>query len=136
MEKKATVGDRAPDGREEYEGAVMQYVSSTDGSLTVLIENNTDSVWQSGNMRDYRLEVEKDGEWYTVEQIGELANTMELMIFAPGDALTHTFVFTERYGKLEAGKYRVAKSWWANASDTREAGEFYLYCEFIQHPSK
>jgi hypothetical protein len=81
-------------------------------------------------MRDYRLEIERDGEWYEVKQIGELANTMELMIFAPEQELTHTFEFAERYGKLATGRYRVVKSFWANATETSEAGEFYLVCEF------
>ena len=116
--------------RNEIEGAVMKYVTSTDRSLTVELVNNTDSTWQSGNMRDYALETERDGMWYTVEPVGDFANTMELMLFAPGEKLTHTFDFSERYGRLEAGEYRVVKSWWANASETREAGEFYLFCEF------
>lgn len=116
--------------RSELEGAVMKYVANTEKSLTVEMSNGTDSVWQSGNMRDYSLECERDGVWYTVEPKGDFANTMELMLFGPGDTLTHTFEFGERYGTLPAGKYRVVKSWWANATDTREAGEFYLVCEF------
>ena len=116
--------------RKGFEGAIMQYVSSTDSSLTVELKNGTDSVWQSGNMRDYTLEYERDGVWYTVEAKGDFANTMELMLFGPGQILTHTFEFSERYGALPSGKYRVVKSWWANASATREAGEFYLTCEF------
>ena len=116
--------------REDLDGGMMKYVSSTASSLTVELKNDTDSVWQSGNMRDYTLECERDGVWYTVEAKGDFANTMELMLFAPGQTLTHTFDFAERYGALPGGKYRVVKSWWANASATREAGEFYLTCEF------
>ena len=112
------------------EGALIEAISSSETSLTVKIDNNTDSTWQSGNMRDYRLETERDGEWYEVKQIGEFANTMELMIFAPGKTLTHTFEFAERYGKLSEGNYRVVKSFWANATESTEAHEFYLVCEF------
>ena len=125
----ASLGDPAGD-KTLREGAIMEYVSNTSESLTVKMENRTDSTWQSGNMRDYTLEAEKDGVWYTVTQVGELANTMELMLFAPGDEMTHTFKFSDRYGRLEAGKYRVVKSFWANASETIEAGEFHLVCEF------
>ena len=81
-------------------------------------------------MRDYRLEAEKDGEWYEVKQTGELANTMELMIVAPGESFEHTFLFANRYGKLPTGTYRVVKSFWANKTDTTDAHEFYLICEF------
>lgn len=112
------------------DGAVASVVSVSATSLTIKMENNTDSTWQSGNMRDYRLEAERDGEWYSVKQIGEYANTMELMLFAPGETLTHTFEFGDRYGKLPAGKYRVVKSFWANATATTEAHEFHLVCEF------
>ena len=117
-------------GRSELEDADMKYVTNTDSSLTVELTNNTDSVWQSGNMRDYSLECERDGVWYKVEPKGDFANTMELMLFVPGQALEHTFDFSERYGTLQPGKYRVVKAWWANASATREAGEFYTVCEF------
>ena len=126
----ATLGGKSDGEKISYENAEMMYVSSTSNSLTVKIVNNTASTWQSGNMRDYSLEAEKDGEWYSVTQIGEYANTMELMIFAPGQEMTHTFNFYDRYGKLAPGKYRVVKSYWANATETTEAGEFHLVCEF------
>ena len=129
--KDASIGDKVEDGEKVTEGgADVTVVSSSDTALTVTIVNNTDSTWQSGNMRDYRLEAEKDGEWYEVKQIGEYANTMELMIFAGGQSMTHTFEFAARYGKLGAGKYRIVKSFWANATPTSEAHEFYLICEF------
>ena len=127
----ASIGDKVEDGEKVTEGgADVTVVSSSDTALTVTIVNNTDSTWQSGNMRDYRLEAEKDGEWYEVKQIGEYANTMELMIFAGGQSITHTFEFAARYGKLGVGKYRIVKSFWANATPTSEAHEFYLICEF------
>lgn len=124
------LGDKSDSSKTEEQGALITLVSSDSSSLTVRIENNTDSTWQSGNMRDYSLEMEKDGEWYTVTQMGEFANTMELMIFAPGETLTHTFEFTERYGNLPQGKYRVVKSFWANKTETADAHEFHLVCEF------
>ena len=114
----------------EENGAIITLISADSTALTVKIENNTDSTWQSGNMKDYSLEVQKDGEWYTVNQIGEFANTMELMIFAPGESMTHTFRFSDRYGNLTPGKYRVVKSYWANKTDTADAHEFHLVCEF------
>ncbi len=129
--KTATLGDKADEVLSTYEGAEMKYISSASDSLTVKITNGTASTWQSGNMRDYRLEAQRDGEWYEVTQIGEFANTMELMIFAPGESMTHTFNFKDRYGALPAGRYRVVKSYWANKTDTTEAGEFFLSCEFL-----
>lgn len=128
--KDVSIGDQILGEYSEREGAVMEFVSYSDNALTVTIKNNTDYAWQSGNMRDYRLEVERDGQWYQVKQIGEFANTMELMIFAPSNSLTHTFNFTERYGTLTAGKYRVVKSWWANSQNEDEKGSFDLWCEF------
>lgn len=141
MKKKITVGDKADAnmnpsaGLDEgigstYEGAVMTYVSSDSHSLTVTISNNTESTWQSGNMRDYELQVMKDGEWYKVEQIGEFANTMELLIFSPGESMTHTFAFDARYGELTEGSYRVIKAYWANRTENSDAREFHLWCEF------
>lgn len=125
------IGDKSDTAKNEKKGAYATFISADSHSLTLKIENNTDSTWQSGNMKDYSLEVQKDGEWYTVTQVGEFANTMELLIFAPGEELTHTFEFAERYGTLTPGKYRWVKSWWANATETDEAHEFHLICEFI-----
>ena len=128
--KTASLGDKASDATPTLEGAIMKYEANTSDSLTVTIKNGTESTWQSANMKDYRLEAERNGEWYAVEQKGEFANTMELMIFAPGDTLTHTFNFSDRYGKLAPGKYRVVKTYWANATANINAHEFYLACEF------
>ena len=129
--KNATVGDKVTenDNVAKNEGA-MTVIEATATSLKVKMVNGTDSTWQSGNMRDYRLETERDGEWYEVKQIGELANTMELMLFAPNQELTHTFEFADRYGRLAPGKYRVVKSFWANATETAEAHELIVTCEF------
>lgn len=126
----ATVGDKSEGEKIEQTGAACTVISADSSSLSVRIENNTDSTWQSGNMRDYTLEVKKDGEWYSVNQIGEFANTMELMIFAPGQTLTHTFSFADRYGVLTPGEYRIVKSFWANKTETEDAHEFHLVCEF------
>ena len=128
--EKASLGEKVEGSTTTLEGAIMKYVSDTNDTLTVTIENGTESTWQSSNMKDYRLEAEVDGEWHTVEQKGEFANTMELMIFAPGEVMTHTFRFADRYGKLAPGKYRVVKSYWANATENMEAHEFHLTCEF------
>jgi hypothetical protein len=128
--KTASLGEKTDGVTPTLEGAVMKYESNTSGSLTVTIVNGTESTWQSANMKDYRLEAEKDGEWYAVEQKGEFANTMELMIFAPGESMTHTFDFSTRYGRLTPGRYRVVKTYWANATENMEAHEFHLSCEF------
>ena len=126
----STVGDKTEGSKIEESGAIATLISADSTSATVKIENKTNSTWQSGNMRDYSLEVENDGEWYQVNQIGEYANTMELMIFSPGESLTHTFLFAERYGNLTPGKYRVVKAYWANKTETSDAHEFHLICEF------
>ena len=129
--KDADLDDKVTDSViEEKDGAMVTVISADATSLTVKIENNTESAWQSGNMRDYSIEAYKDGEWYKVKQLGEFANTMELMIFTPGQTMTHTFEFSERYGKLSAGEYRLVKSFWANATATEDAHEFTLVCEF------
>jgi hypothetical protein len=55
---------------------------------------------------------------------------MELMLVTPDQSFEHTFSFAGRYGNLTPGKYRVVKSFWANATATAEAREFRLVCEF------
>ncbi len=129
-EKGMTVCGSATELTEGLDGARMIYLSSDETSLTVRIENGTEAIWQSGNMRNYELQVQRSDGWYRVEQIGELANTMELIIFLPGESMDHTFSFTERYGVLESGRYRVVKSFWANYDETGEDRAFDLVLEF------
>lgn len=124
------IGDKVDTERNGENGAIATLIDADSHSLTLRIENGTDSTWQSGNMKNYHLEAEKDGEWYRVTQVGEFANTLELLIFAPGEKITHTYDFSVRYGTLTPGKYRWVKSWWANETETDEGHEFYLICEF------
>ena len=130
-DENASVGDKVTsDDSVVKNDEAITVIEATATSLKVKMVNNTDSTWQSGNMRDYRLETERDGEWYEVKQVGEFANTMELMLFAPGQELAHTFEFKDRYGQLTPGKYRVVKSFWANATENAEAHELIVTCEF------
>lgn len=130
-DKNANVGDKVEsEGESINNSEAMKFVRATNKSLTVTIVNDSPAVWQSGNMKDYELQVMKDGEWYKVEQTGEFANTMELIGLRPGEQKTHTFEFEDRYGILPSGKYRVVKRWWANATATTEKGEVVTVCEF------
>ncbi len=124
------IGDRSDISPISKDGAEVSVLNVTPSSLTVKIKNNTDSFWQSGNYREYSLEYKLGGEWYKVTQTGETANTMELVIFAPGEELTHTFDLENRYGKLNTGTYRLIKSYWANRTDSEDAHAFYITIEF------
>lgn len=128
--KDATVGDKVEGGESVQNNEAMKLVKATNKSATVTIENNSPSVWQSGNMKDYELQILKDGEWYKVEQIGEFANTMELMGLHPGQKITHTFEFEKRYGTLPSGRYRIVKRWWGSLTANSEKGEIITACEF------
>ncbi len=123
-------GELAQDPEKLYTGADVTVISADRNSLTVKIVNNSESVWQSGNMRDYELQMLHNGEWYKVKQIGEFANTMELMVLVPGEDLEHTFEFTQRYGILSNGSYRVVKSYWANSTETEDGRSFDLVINF------
>ena len=125
-----TCGGPVQRGDSDYEGAIISYVDNDSRSVTVTIKNESLSTWQSGNMRSYSLETERDGVWYEVTPTGDLANTMELLIFAPGEEMTHTFDLYARYGELPEGHYRVVKSYWANKTAFKDATEFHLTCEF------
>ncbi len=130
MDKKVDLGDAAPAVGEALDGAGMIYISSDDRSLTVKVENNTGVVWQSGNMKQYRLEKKVEGEWRSLTQIGEFANTMELIIISDGESFEHRFDFSKRYGTLTDGTYRVVKSFWANYPPPADGEAFDLILEF------
>ena len=52
--KDASISNKAEGDTVSFDGADVSVISSSATSLTGNIENNTDSTWQSGNMRDSR----------------------------------------------------------------------------------
>ncbi len=126
----ATVGDAADEPYASIDGANIECTGCDRTSLSVRITNASPAVWQSGNMREYELHRKEGDVWYRVEQIGEFANTMELMIFPIGDTVEHTFDFSVRYGALPDGSYRLVKSCWAHKTENSDAAAFALVLEF------
>lgn len=95
----------------------------TNGSASVLLRN--DSEYNVSYGTPYELEIKENGEWHKINV--ELFFTLPLMNLKPGESENLEFNWTESYGKLAKGEYRIIKSFTVQ-SDIPE--RFYVAAEF------
>ena len=105
------VGERFDGEVNNFEGVTMTVVEGTvrPGGLTVQVLNTTDEEIDSGNAYDFWVQVERNGAWYWLEEEGERANTAEALIYLKDTPRELTFSWSDRYGSLPKGHYRVVK---------------------------
>ncbi len=92
----------------------------TRTSATVIIKDNDK---EHGYGENYSIEKKENGEWKTVKPIGQSSFLLISMGTLTGE-LKFDLDWSERYGELENGEYRIVKS-----VDTAE-GKRELYAEF------
>ncbi len=92
----------------------------TRTSATVIIKDN-DKEHRYG--KDYSIEKKENGEWKPVKQIGIYLVEMVSISTLTGE-LKFDLDWSERYGELENGEYRIVKS--VNTAE----GKRELYAEF------
>lgn len=95
----------------------------TNGSASVLLRN--DSEYNVSYGTPYELEIKENGKWHKINV--ELFFTLPLMSLKPGESENLEFNWTESYGKLAKGEYRIIKSFTVE-SDIPES--FYVAAEF------
>lgn len=103
--------------------------SVTSESARICVKNNTGIQINSGNERDFSLEVFENGKWYTIKT-GIRSNTQEAYIF---DSLRYLDIdWSDIYGTLPKGHYRLVKSFfpWSSDGTYSYKDEFYLTAEF------
>ena len=93
----------------------------TRTSATIIIkDNNRENRYGEG----YIIEKNENGEWKSVKQVGEYFIKMISWSTGINGKLNFNINWSERYGELENGEYRIVKS-----VSTPE-GERELYAEF------
>lgn len=115
----------------DYDGVIMTVVEGTAHSdaVTVEILNSTDTEIKSGNEFDFGLQIEQDGKWYWLEENKEYANTAEALIYEKNETRELTLTWSNIYGSLEPGHYRVTKVFF-EYSESGVGQEFLLASEF------
>lgn len=115
-----------------YEGVTMSVVEGTAApdSITVEVINTTDKEINSGNTGDFAVQIEQDGGWYWLKTLqDEYANTAEAYRYRTNVPKQLELDWTQFYGSLESGHYRVVKPF----SEYRGPGDsthFLLAAEF------
>lgn len=116
------------------EGDVTMVVvqeSVTPLGLTVHINIKSKIDVNGGIDYDFTIEKKENGEWVPVQEIGERSTSTETYIFQGERDLK--IYWSEIYGELIPGEYRVVKFFYPGAVETANISEngFYLTAEFI-----
>lgn len=107
------VRQEIPAERDGLEMTVDPDTLSADSAL-FWVDNRSDSSVSCGT--DYTLDVLVDGSWYEIDCDAD--HSAELLTIAPGERLTLTYGWEERYGALPPGDYRLVKSFQSGAFRT------------------
>ena len=115
-----------------WDGVTMEVVEGTasPGSVTVTILNSTDAEIDSGNAHDFSIQMEKNGDWYPLEEPEGWANTAEALIFMKDQPVDLAFSWANRYGDLPKGHYRAVKGFFAFNPEGPPHERFTLAAEF------
>lgn len=110
---------------------VVVQESVTPLGLTVRINNKSKIDVNGGIDYDFAIEKKENGEWVPVQEIGERSTSTETYIFQGERDLK--IYWSEIYGELIPGEYRVVKFFYPGKADDAHSSEdgFYLNAEFI-----
>lgn len=101
-----------PSGAQNGADIVMavkeQAVAGDVESVTLTIANASDKAYAYG--APWTLEAEKNGAWNVVEPLGPMVWIEILYMIAPGESHDDGLTINRFYGTLDAGQYRVVKT--------------------------
>ncbi len=99
--------------------------------LNAKIINNTDS--NIAYLDYYRIEKKIGSRWCYYDYVNDLGPSWSDMtyIVEPGAVAEVSFYWSEMYGELEAGEYRIVKEYYDNADTSNRL--HYMYGEFALH---
>lgn len=99
-----------------------------DSWATIILENNSN--YTLGYGKDYFVEKEIDGKWYSLEIVGDRVFNMPLYHLKPKEIKEKEIGLSYGYGELAPGKYRVVKSV-SLEYDNYNKEDFYIAAEFV-----
>ncbi|MEL7672052.1 immunoglobulin-like domain-containing protein [Methanobacterium sp.] len=104
--------------------------TSYPGSISIEVINTTDKEIGSGNVADYKLQVERDSKWYWLKEDGSYSITAEIYFYTLDVPVINDLNWTDRYGTLSKGRYRIIKEFSEYNSKTGYSTFFMLAAEF------
>ncbi len=82
----------------------------TKTSASITITDTTGKSNRYGGACQYRIEKKVDNEWDKVKKIKEMPSTLQVYFVGENNKLEQTINWSETYGELEKGIYRLVKS--------------------------
>lgn len=81
--------------------------SASSTGATLRLVNATDREWQFG--KEYWIEKKEDGEWHEIRSLRSQAFDALSYLLAPHSSREEVCSFSDMYGRLTAGEYRLVK---------------------------
>lgn len=100
----------------------LRYVFTNQGEKTVLLRE------------EYGLERMSEDRWETVSPQAKESRELSEVSLLTGESREETIFFTDRYGTLTAGTYRIAISYRMENPQQEESGIYNTYLEFTVSP--
>ena len=103
-------------------------VSSEADSAKIIVKNNGNLKISFGE--DYYIQKKTNNGWKDVKE--QIDHNVNLVLFqAPaGDNYTFDVNWSQLYGKLEPGEYRIVKPYQKGEAFSRDGETFYAFAEF------
>ncbi|MBQ9646839.1 MAG: hypothetical protein IJV43_00575 [Oscillospiraceae bacterium] len=130
------LGDAVDYAVNDEPGVTMTLVDGTASAngATVLIVNETDKDIRSERDFFYSLQLRKNGKWYPLRYITEVSTTSEFQAnpYPKGEPHEAAYVWTDYYGTLPAGAYRIVRAFWEpdDPDEPWDGRQFRLAAEF------
>jgi len=96
----------------------------------IIITNSTPFDIESGNERDFKLQIKRGGKWYSLERLVPLPDEQEHAYgYLQNSPVTLHLDWSEAYAPLNPGSYRIVKRFFEYCGEEAKA-YFFLAAEF------
>ncbi len=115
-----------------FSGMSMELAPESLGKngADVIVTNETPFDIESGNERDFKLQIQRGGKWYSLQRLVPLPDEQEHAYgYVQHSPVTLHLDWSQAYGELESGKYRIVKRFFEYCGEGAKA-YFFLAAEF------
>lgn len=96
----------------------------------VLVTNSTPFDIESGNEKDFKLQIKRDGKWYSMHRHTPLPDEQEHAYgYVQNSPVKLQLDWRDAYGELESGRYRIVKRFFEYCGEDARV-YFFLAAEF------
>lgn len=116
----------------EVDGITLECIGALVGSgMTYSVRNESEYTVTTDNAYSYFIEKFDGEKWQRLEDRTEYVVPADAIVILPGESFEAKVDWSERYGELEAGEYRLIKWISVPMQDGAPDAEFYIAFEWM-----